>query len=150
MSVTETEESTDTSFQTPTGEEELAEQGELEEPVPEPDIGGSPELVGPVTRSGKKRKNFSAVRSTGKKKGKMIPKSPKQDAPSMSSGGRPGAGTTTGATARTSRSQRPYSRKRPRRRLFRNAMRRGTLGPPATPTTSPPCWQTSRPISRSP
>ena len=103
MSVTETEESTDTSFQTPTGEEELAEQGELEEPVPEPDIGGSPELVGPVTRSGKKRKNFSAVRSTGKKKGKMIPKSPKQDAPSMSSGGRPGAGTTTGATARTPR-----------------------------------------------
>ena len=68
----------DADFQTPSvaDEEEgrsQREQEELEPSRPEPDIGASPELVGPVTRSGRKRKNLSAVKSTGKKKNKMIP-----------------------------------------------------------------------------
>ena len=38
---------------------------------PERDNGASPILEGPTTRSGRKRKNPAAVKSAGKKKGKM-------------------------------------------------------------------------------
>ena len=83
MSVNVSEESVDAVYGTPTagsgnkgdGRSER-EAEELEASRPEPDIGASPELVGPVTRSGRKRKNLAPVKSSGKKKNKMIPKSP--------------------------------------------------------------------------
>ena len=74
MSVDESVESTE--FRTPCTD---PSEEELHPPCKEPptgDIGASPVLVGPVTRSGRKRKNIAPVRSTGKKKNKMIPKSP--------------------------------------------------------------------------
>ena len=69
MSVEDSFESSEAIFQTPSSVASPATGGEErpEEPVdphskfepagPEPDIGASPELVGPVTRSGKKRKS---------------------------------------------------------------------------------------------
>ena len=54
-----------------------AEHEELEPPTREtdPDIGASP-VLGPTTRSGKKRRNPAPVKSSGKKRNKMI-RSPK-------------------------------------------------------------------------
>ena len=44
--------------------------------VIELDLGASPTLEGPTTRSGKKRKNPAPVKSTGKKKNKIFTRSP--------------------------------------------------------------------------
>ena len=82
MSENESVESVDTQFQTPTATQEEEQHSELDPPRPEPDIGASPDL-GPVTRSGRKRKNLAPVKSAGKKKNKMISRSPnnKSDQP---------------------------------------------------------------------
>ena len=69
MSVT----SPESVFQTPDSVvivERTPAHAELE---PEKDLGASPVLEGPTTRSGKKRKNSAPVKSTGKKKNKMMP-----------------------------------------------------------------------------
>ena len=67
MSVNESSESTDAVFQTPSS---VVEELELVERQEE-ELGASPELSGPTTRSGRKRKNVVPVRSAGKKKNKM-------------------------------------------------------------------------------
>ena len=93
MSVEDSSGSSETLFQTPSSTASPAthaepggevEHQELEPSRPEPDVGASPELIGPVTRSGRKRKNLAPVKSSGKKKNKMMPtRSP------PSGGGRP-------------------------------------------------------------
>ena len=80
MSVNGSTESIDTVYQTPSSSvngEEPVSNPELDPALPEPDIGASPELTGPVTRSGKKRKNLVPVKSSGKKKNKMMHSPPK-------------------------------------------------------------------------
>ena len=60
---------------------------EREEPDPALDLGASPNLDGPVTRSGKKRKNLAPVKSASKKKNKMASSTPTSamvDAPEAS------------------------------------------------------------------
>ena len=69
MSVNESTESTETMYQTPGSSDDANE--ELEPSRPESELGASPEFSGPVTRSGKKRKNPAPVKSAGKKKNKM-------------------------------------------------------------------------------
>ena len=71
MSVNESTESTDAVYRTPGAAEEEALHDELE-PAVERDLGASPELEGPVTRSGRKRKNTAPVKSSGKKKNKTM------------------------------------------------------------------------------
>ena len=73
MSENDSAESTETLYQTPTAvviESEAAHE-ELEPSREEEELGASPELTGPVTRSGRKRKNLAPVKSAGKKKNKM-------------------------------------------------------------------------------
>ena len=76
MSNNESPESSDAVYQTPTAVvlEERSTHEELK-PARE-DLGASPELAGPVTRSGKKRKNSAPVKSAGKKKNKMTSRTP--------------------------------------------------------------------------
>ena len=71
------DEPADAVYQTPTAIvlEETADHPELDPPTQE-DLGASPELVGPVTRSGRKRKNSAPVKSAGKKKNKMTSRTP--------------------------------------------------------------------------
>ena len=73
MSVNESTESTETLYQTPDSIviEERSTHEELE-PLVSEELGASPEVSGPVTRSGKKRKNSAPVKSTGKKKNKTM------------------------------------------------------------------------------
>ena len=78
MSTNDSEGSSDAAFQTPSAD--LPDHEELEANLPKPDIGASPVLDGPVTRSGRKRKNLAPVKSSGKKKNKMI-RSPAKDDP---------------------------------------------------------------------
>lgn len=81
MSRNDSGESTD-AFQTPSADTEDEARGELDPALPEPDLGASPELSGPVTRSGRKRKSLVPVKSSGKKKKKMNRSpDPKEDRP---------------------------------------------------------------------
>ena len=97
MSVNESTESSDAVYQTP-GSIVLEEQSTHEElePSREEDLGASPELDGPVTRSGRKRKNTAPVKSSGKKKNKTMtsrtpPRPDAQANPPTSSRQMPGA-----------------------------------------------------------
>ena len=118
MSSNESTESSDTVYQTPTAiiierpatHEELEPEVETEGVGGPGDIGASPELVGPVTRSGRKRKNPAPVKSTGKKKNKTMTSRtpPKNDAPHIpaAQGAGPshsvGSSTPTAPTTQTS------------------------------------------------
>ena len=90
MSVNESTESTETVYQTPGSSEEASGHEELEPSRPEQELSASPELVGPVTRSGKKRKNPAPVKSSGKKKNKTSmmrsPRKSNTDRPTLHSG----------------------------------------------------------------
>ena len=75
MSVNESTESTETLYQTPTAiviESEEPAHEELEPSRQDEALSASPDLSGPVTRSGKKRKNPGPVKSSGKKKNKTM------------------------------------------------------------------------------
>ena len=104
MSVNESSESADAVFQTPSSvveELELAERQEEE-------LGASPELSGPTTRSGRKRKNIVPVRSAGKKKNKMnTVRSPPNAAA-------PKAATSTGRTPRQNQKRLNHNEHRPK------------------------------------
>lgn len=79
MSEDGSSESNDPVFGTPMALSPEPYHAELDPPRPEPDVGASPELAGPVTRSGKKRKNLAPVKSAGKNKNKiMTARSPRQ------------------------------------------------------------------------
>ena len=67
MSRNESAESNDT-FRTPLADPEDGACEELDPAPPEPDIGASPVLSGPVTRSGKKEEELSACQVLGKEK----------------------------------------------------------------------------------
>ena len=70
MSSNESTGSTESVFRTPgsgEGEADLSLHGELDPPIQERELGASPELVGPVTRSGRKRKNSPAQLFMGRR-----------------------------------------------------------------------------------
>ena len=71
----------DAVFQTPDSATAAApthSELEPEKPESDGDLGASPILEGPTTRSGRKRKNPAPVKSSGKKKNKMTMHSPKK------------------------------------------------------------------------
>ena len=94
MSNDESSESADAVYQTPTAIvlEEPPTHEELESAKDLGDLGASPEFSGPVTRSGKKRKNSAPVKSAGKKKNKMMTSRtpPKADGQSQTPTSMPG------------------------------------------------------------
>ena len=72
--MSENDSSNDALFQTPGSSARDSQPGheELEPERPDADLGASPEFQGPTTRSGKKRKNAAPVKSSGKKKNKIM------------------------------------------------------------------------------